>query len=182
MRLSHLLATTAAAVLLTTSLVQAQQKTPDATRTQPGAQAPSAAPGAATGSSLGAGVLHEISDSKAMVQSLSINAKDLGDTDIYSSDGKKIGEVNKVLADSTNSVRAVTVDVGGFLGMGAKEVVFPVDKLQKGKEAKRLQTTMTKAEIEKLDEYRRDAAPRNTTSPAAPRADPDAPRTNPSNK
>jgi hypothetical protein len=175
------MATTAAAVLSVAGFAQAQQSTPrDTSPAQPGIQAPSAAPSAATGAgALNRSMLREVDDDKASVQSLGMSAKDLADADIYGSDGKKIGEVNKILADSSNQVKAVTLDVGGFLGMGAHEVIFPLDKLQKGSDAKKLQTSMTKAEIEKLDEWadnKRGNEPRRSTSDAT-RNDP--PRTAP---
>lgn len=175
MRLKHVLTATAAAVVLTAAgFAQAQQSPPRDTPAQPSSQMPSAAPSASGASTaLSRSTLHEIKDDKAMVSSLNTNAKELSDFDIYGSDGKKIGEVNKVLADSSNQVKAVTIDVGGFLGMGAREVVFPLDKLQKGNESKRLQTSMTKQEIEKLDEW---ADNKNANEPR--RSTTDAPRTN----
>jgi hypothetical protein len=166
MQLKHVLtATTAAVVLTVAGLAQAQQSAPRDGAMQPGIQSPNVAPGGAA-SNAARGTLHEIKDDKAMATGIGMNAKDLGDTDIYGADGKKIGEVNKVLADSSNQIKAVTIDVGGFLGMGAREVVFPLDKLTKGSEAKRLQTALTKAEIEKLDEWA-DATPAPRTSAPA---------------
>jgi len=72
---------------------------------------------------------------------------------IYGADGKKIGDVDRVLGDSSNQPKAVAVDAGGFLGMGTHEVIFPLDRLTKGKEANRLQTSMTKEQVEKLDKW-----------------------------
>jgi hypothetical protein len=47
----------------------------------------------------------------------------------------------------------VTVDVGGFLGVGAREVIVPIDRLQKGTEKDRLQVSMSKSDIEKLKQW-----------------------------
>lgn len=186
MRVKHALAASAAALLLTTSgFAMAQQTTPGVTDPgRPGAQSDRPATGGAampadrSSASLARGTLHEIKDDKAMVQALSINAKDLSGMDVYGSDGKKIGDVDKVLADSSNSVKAVTMDVGGFLGIGSREVVIPIERLQKGTEKDRLQVTMTKDEIQKLDRWedadRGDAARRNPSAAETPRTTPPA--------
>lgn len=125
-----------------------------AAQSQRGMGSSGATSGASATEHLNVQTLHELkSDNKAMVPSLSVNADKLADMDIYGTDGKKIGEVNKVLADSSNQVKAVTVDVGGFLGIGAKEVVIPIDKLQKGTKDDQLQTSMTKTEIQDLQNW-----------------------------
>ena len=136
-------AASAALFLSAGGLAQAQQSTPPAIERGTAQSSPT----------LDRSTLREIKDDKAMAQGLNVSAEDLADMEIYGSDDKKIGEVSKVLADSSNSIKAVSVDVGGFLGMGSREVVIPIDKLQKGKEKNRLQTSMTKEEIEKLEEW-----------------------------
>lgn len=163
MRLKHgLAAGTAALFLIAGGLAQAQTSTSPSPGKDSGMSSPSrSAPPAGMGSSTGSGssaldrsMLQEVKDDdKAMATGLNVSAKDLADMDIYGTDGKKIGEVEKVLADKSNAIKAVTVDVGGFLGMGAREVIIPIDQLQKGQEKDRLQTSMTKAELEKLDEW-----------------------------
>lgn len=188
MRVKHALMTTAAAVLMTAAgFAQAQQSAPsgrDAAKpAAPPAASSQSAPSSAAmpGGAAGQGALQEIDKDKAQGQAMGVSAKDLSDMDIYGSDGKKIGEVNKLLADSSSQVKAVTVDVGGFLGMGSREVVIPLDKLQKGQDNKRLQTSMTKTEIEKLAEWkdpdkarapRRDATPNRAPATAPDRAPP----------
>lgn len=190
MRIRHALAATTAAIFLTASgLAQAQETTPSASDPgRVGTQSQRALPGGAGSpaegnvASLPHNTLHEIKDDNARVQKLNVSSKDLAAMDIYGSDGKKIGEVNKVLADNSNAVKAVTVDVGGFLGMGSREVVIPIDNLQKGPEKNRLQVTMTKTEIEKLDKWenseRESAPPRNLSPSTAPSRT--APSTSPS--
>jgi hypothetical protein len=152
MRVNYGVAAAAAALLLSTGgLAVAQQSAPKS--------APSATmPGA---SSMSTQTLHEIKDNNATAAGLNINRKDLSSMSIYGSDGKKIAGVDKVLGDNSNQIKAVTADVGGFLGVGSKEVVIPVDKLQKGKEKNQLQTSLTKDQIQKLDQY---AASENSRS------------------
>lgn len=181
MRTKHVLAATVAAwVLAAGGIVQAQDTTkPRAT--DPGTSMQNQSTTPSTGSaadksaaSLERSTLHEIKSDTAMAQGLNVNAKDLSGMDIYGSDGKKIGDVNKVLGDSSNAIKAVTVDVGGFLGIGAREVILPIDKLQKGTEKDRLQVSMSKTDLENLEKWEnpdRDAggrAPAGSPAPATP--------------
>lgn len=186
MRVKHALAATTAALFLTAgAFAQAQQTSPSASEpAKPGAQSQPTSPStsgssmdkpSASGSSmdnsvasLPPGSLHEIKSETAMAKTLNVNAKDLAAMSVYGSDGKKIGGVNKVLADNSNDIKAVTLDVGGFLGIGAKEVVLPIDKVQKGTEKDRLQTSLTKDEIEKLSKWQSEdssKSPRGSSSP-----------------
>ena len=45
--------------------------------------------------------------------------------DVYGADNKKIGAIKDILMNHDGSVRAVVIGVGGFLGIGAKEVAVP---------------------------------------------------------
>lgn len=185
MRVKHVLAATTAALLLTTSgIALAQQTAPGAT--DPGragaqsdrvAPSSSALPAERNSAAFAPGTLHEVKENDATVPMLNVSKKDLTGMDIYGSDGKKIGDVDKVLADSSNSIKAVTADVGGFLGIGAREVVIPIEKLQKGSEKDRLQVSMTKDEIQKLSNWEDPGARRNPSSAETPRTTPSTPPT-----
>ncbi|HEY2733847.1 MAG TPA: PRC-barrel domain-containing protein, partial [Polyangiales bacterium] len=56
-------------------------------------------------------------------------------TDVYGSDNSKIGDINDVLIGSGGSVQAVVVGVGGFLGVGEKNVAIPFDALNISRKA-----------------------------------------------
>src|SRR5262245_60857787 len=138
MRVKVGIAAAAAALVLTAGgLAQAQQSPPPASppASSPGASSPSTPSGSMGSGTMGStssstkfdkSTLHEIKEDTAMAAGLNVNAKDLRSMAIYGSDGKKIGEVKNVLADSSNHIKAVSADVGGFLGIGAREVVFPI--------------------------------------------------------
>lgn len=49
--------------------------------------------------------------------------------DIYGPDDKKVGDVTEVIMDKTGKVEMVTVGVGGFLGIGSKDVAIPFDQV-----------------------------------------------------
>ena len=58
-----------------------------------------------------------------------IRADDFIGTTIYGADDAKVGEVGDVVLSQDGKVDAVLVDVGGFLGMGEKEVALGMDNL-----------------------------------------------------
>lgn len=45
--------------------------------------------------------------------------------DIYGPNNEKVGDVTEVLFDKTGRIEMITVGVGGFLGMGQKDVAIP---------------------------------------------------------
>lgn len=56
-------------------------------------------------------------------------ASKLMGVDIYGPDDKKVGDVTEVIVDKTGKIEMVTVGVGGFLGIGAKDVAIPFDQV-----------------------------------------------------
>jgi sporulation protein YlmC with PRC-barrel domain len=57
---------------------------------------------------------------------------DLQGKAVYDSEGKSIGEINDVLVSLNGSVNAVIIGVGGFLGVGEKDVAVNMSALQLG--------------------------------------------------
>ncbi len=49
--------------------------------------------------------------------------------DIYGPDDKKVGDVTELIVDKAGKVEMVTVGVGGFLGIGAKDVAVPFEQV-----------------------------------------------------
>jgi len=75
------------------------------------------------------------------------------DMPVVSATGQKIGEVEDVLIDPAGRVTALTVDVGGFLGVTKKEVMVDVAQLRHDGTG-RLVTNMTKQQVETLPEWK----------------------------
>jgi len=50
-------------------------------------------------------------------------------TDVYSDQNEKIGSVDDVLLDQHGNVKAVVIGVGGFLGVGERNVAVPFNAL-----------------------------------------------------
>lgn len=57
-------------------------------------------------------------------------ASKLMGVDIYGPDNKKVGDVTEVVFDKTGKIELVTVGVGGFLGIGSKDVAIPFEQVQ----------------------------------------------------
>jgi len=59
-----------------------------------------------------------------------MRASQLVGIDVYGSDNQKIGDVDEVLVDRDGKIQAVIVGVGGFLGIGQKDVAIPYNQVQ----------------------------------------------------
>ncbi|MEE2950391.1 MAG: PRC-barrel domain-containing protein [Pseudomonadota bacterium] len=101
--------------------------------------------------SASANVLVPIEKDDVPVNSLNLMVDQVEDLDVIGADGKAIGEVEDVLGDQTGQPKAVVVEVGGFLGVGEKNVILMLNdvSLDMGK----LRTQLTKEQIETLPEY-----------------------------
>lgn len=49
--------------------------------------------------------------------------------DIYGPDNKKVGDVTEVVLDKSGKIETITVGVGGFLGIGSKDVAIPFEQV-----------------------------------------------------
>jgi hypothetical protein len=90
-------------------------------------------------------------------------------TDVIGADNEKIGDVSDILFDKAGRIEAFIVSVGGFLGMGAKDValapasfqVVPGDKSKN--EADKLRLSMTKDQLKQAANFEPYKEPRTTT-------------------
>ncbi|MGZ9085754.1 MAG: PRC-barrel domain-containing protein [Rhodoplanes sp.] len=57
-------------------------------------------------------------------------SSDLEDTTVYGANNETIGEISDVLIDRNGKVVAVIVGVGGFLGIGEKDVAVPFEAIE----------------------------------------------------
>jgi sporulation protein YlmC with PRC-barrel domain len=57
-------------------------------------------------------------------------ATELMDANVYGSDGNSIGEISDILLDRAGQIHGVVFGVGGFLGMGEKNVAVSYNALQ----------------------------------------------------
>ena len=56
-------------------------------------------------------------------------ASKLVGVDIYGPDDKKVGDVTEIIVDKTGKIEMITVGVGGFLGIGSKDVAIPFEQV-----------------------------------------------------
>ena len=66
----------------------------------------------------------------AMVETSALTADMLEGTRVYGVNDEDVGEVGEILLDDSGKVKDVVLDVGGFLGLGEREVAVPMDRLQ----------------------------------------------------
>lgn len=85
-----------------------------------------------------------------------ISADDLIGTTVYGANDENVGSVGDVILTQDGDVDAIIVDVGGFLGMGAKEVALGMDNLEFMRDADGnmyLYTQFTEEQLEAQPEY-----------------------------
>lgn len=108
-----------------------------------------AAGAAATGAA--GGRLMEVEDEQKVVEIFDRRVDEIDDMDIYSATGEEVGEVEDLLMDEQGQIVALTADVGGFLGVGAREVMLRLDQVTL--EDDRLVVQMTEEQLEQLPEW-----------------------------
>jgi len=98
-------------------------------------------------------------------------------TDVLGSDNQKIGDVSDILFDKNGKIDAYVVSVGGFLGIGSKDValapsafqVVPPDPNSVTDKSTKLKTSMTKDQLKEAANFEPYKEPRTTGSTGAPR-------------
>jgi sporulation protein YlmC with PRC-barrel domain len=92
-------------------------------------------------------------------------------TDVLGSDNQKIGDVSDILFDKSGKIEAFVIGVGGFLGVGSKEVAlapssFDLVPGQNGA-ANKLKIAATKDELTNAQTFARYEPPRPTATTGA---------------
>lgn len=177
-----LLTTTALAAALTTGALAQDQKlnedtgmtpaAPEMNATQPApagdAAAPSTAPSmdaapsmeapATTGDTAAAPAVEE----RDILAEVGVTtAEELIGSTVYSADDSDIGEVSDVVVAADGKIEAMVVDVGGFLGIGAKPVAVELSSLEVRRDENgdaRIYTTQTQETLEAMPEFSADSA------------------------
>jgi putative membrane protein len=105
----------------------AAQRTAQSTQVQSGQQQGAGAPAAQQSNTPAASRTRQVISRLGPEHML---ASDLLDTNIYGTNGEDIGEVDDVVIGPDGRVVAVVVGVGGFLGIGQKDVAIPFSALE----------------------------------------------------
>ncbi|MDR6815632.1 sporulation protein YlmC with PRC-barrel domain [Neorhizobium sp. 2083] len=88
-----------------------------------------------------------------------ISANDYIGKSIYNAEDKSIGKVNDLILEENGGIVAAVIGVGGFLGIGEKEVALPMDKITMTRDANknneiRLTTTETAEALQAAPEFK----------------------------
>ncbi len=97
-----------------------------------------------------------------------MNIARLVGTDVKDPAGQTIGEVDNVLLDSTGRVESVIVTVGGFMGLGGRDVELRWADLKSIDAGNEVKVDMTAMQLRQRPEWRPNASGTTTTSGAAP--------------
>jgi sporulation protein YlmC with PRC-barrel domain len=83
---------------------------------------------------------------------------------VYNSAGKSIGDLKDVLIDRDGKVVAVVVGVGGFLGLGEKNVAVDYSYLEKngGISPNRIVLNMSEQDLRSAPDFRRPSSTTNS--------------------
>jgi sporulation protein YlmC with PRC-barrel domain len=79
--------------------------------------------------------------------------------DVYNQDNEKIGDISEMLVDSSGKIQAVIIGVGGFLGIGERDVAIPFDQIKFVNEPRATAATTTDT---------RSTDPANSNAPGVP--------------
>ena len=85
-----------------------------------------------------------------------ILANDLIGINVYSPDGESIGEVDNLIVNLDGTVDGVVIGVGGFLGIGEKDVAVEMGSLSTAADENgnvRLTSSATKTDLEAADAF-----------------------------
>jgi hypothetical protein len=63
--------------------------------------------------------------------------------DVYNEQNEKLGDIDELLVDASGKVTGVVIGVGGFLGMGQRDIMVAIDKLKFVNEPVRTSATST---------------------------------------
>lgn len=112
-------------------------------------------------------------NSEAFVQSQTSSdwlASKLIGTNVYGPDNAKIGDVSDVLLDNAGATRAVVIGVGGFLGVGQKDVAIPfnaltVTRTAAGDKIEKISVKYTKDQLKNAPSFTHKQASNMRTAP-----------------
>ncbi|MCH8686117.1 PRC-barrel domain-containing protein [Pedomonas mirosovicensis] len=73
--------------------------------------------------------LREVDENEPLLGPGNLTVRQMEDARVMDSRGQAMGEVEEVIANNRGRIVGVTAEVGGFLGVGEKEVLIPLEHL-----------------------------------------------------
>jgi len=101
-----------------------------------------------------------------VIQSDQIRASKMIGSAVYDIQNRKIGKVRDMVLDRSGQTAAVVVDVGGFLGMGGKNVAVKPSDIKT--DHNRLTLNVTKEQLQQMANYRLEDRNTGAGSSASP--------------
>jgi sporulation protein YlmC with PRC-barrel domain len=93
----------------------------------------------------------KVLDADRVVQPFNVTVGELESADIYAANGEEIGDVEDVLMTADGEIVGLSAEVGGFVGVGEKEVAFALDALVW--DGERVIVNMTEEQIGSLPDW-----------------------------
>jgi hypothetical protein len=123
--------------------------------TAPGT-APDVDRGTAPGTALGPGYRTTPAEGYTQVEPTAVSVDDLKGANVYDANHENVASIDEVLVSPEGNIERVLLDVGGWLGIGARTVAIDMDKLEvhRGRDGDvRVYVNMTEEELKQLPEY-----------------------------
>lgn len=82
-----------------------------------------------------------------------MSADELIGRDVVNANGEQVGDIEDIVMDAQGEAMYAVVSVGGFLGMGEKEVALPFDQLRLGADDAILMSEQSEEQLEQMPAY-----------------------------
>ena len=82
-------------------------------------------------------------------------ATELVGKNLVGAGGRDAGEIENLLVDGSGNVRAAVVEWGGFLGIGSRKAMVPMEQILLGAPGERARLELTREQLEALPRYDR---------------------------
>ncbi|MFZ1415111.1 MAG: PRC-barrel domain-containing protein [Defluviicoccus sp.] len=91
---------------------------------------------------------------KYTVSELKTRADELVGQDVVNLRGKAVGELQDIVVEKQNNEPYAVIEVGGVLGIGAKDVALPFEELQLGEKKIILMSLSSEEQLKAMPEYK----------------------------
>lgn len=102
----------------------------------------------------GAVVAQDNTTGTAVAPPTSVDAAKLIGRTVVNANGDTVGKIDSVVIDQSGKVRYAIVGVGGFLGIGKKDVALAWDELTISENGEKVTTNVTKDQLSALPEHK----------------------------
>jgi sporulation protein YlmC with PRC-barrel domain len=85
-----------------------------------------------------------------------MRTEDLVGKTVYNSAGEKVGDIDEIVVNRNTRATAAVIGVGGFLGVGEKKVVEPLDRMRMQGD-RIVAPNLTKDGVSSMQAYQRDS-------------------------